>query len=187
MIDCVDIGCKKAGAMCVARNSGRIPVGNRNIGVDISGRHRQQVESKGFEFVQADVVTWSFPKARVYLAWNALEHLPSVEAAKAAAAKMFKSATDVVWLLLPSFEDADRARLAKMGCDFDWALWPHHTAHVQVRDIQDVVPSGWVLEHKTKWIKRRTTDKSIVGERLPDREIVPPVPGAHDLFYRRKP
>ncbi len=112
----VDMGTKKAGSLGVFLEHGAMYFGEEAsrikprecLGIDWHDKYRQSVEKQGYQFMALDVLKdFNYPAAEYYLAWDFLEHLPSIEDSNNVLAAMLDHAIKGVWLKMPSFEQDD--------------------------------------------------------------------------------
>lgn len=212
----VDLGTKKAGALDEFRRNGHIRYGelaeavpaSRCLGVDRNHLLADFVRGKGYEFKTVDLTgpeLSSLPEAEFYLAWDLLEHMPSVEHSQAVLRVMLERATVGVWLRLPAFEVKDVARLAQHGFRFTWTTWKCHPTPFKVKDATDVLD-----EMEAKGVRydvrirenlriESSQHRSIVPVSAPGETIYyfpdlgkkktvafdPPIPGQWDIVCRR--
>jgi len=197
MIKYVDLGAKNAGALAAAIKRGPsrgLPRAKPEecMAVERVAAYRRPVEKRGFQFVSADVqMGFSWERADVYLAWNFLEHLNSIEAAQKVLTKMFAFSRQCVWLLLPSFEEAALKRLAKFGYTFKWVDWKCHRAHVQLKHVDEVAKHFQTRIEAKKVIKRWAVRncanlKPLKGRKQIPADLEPPLPGALEVMYYLK-
>jgi len=137
----IDLGTKRGGAIdayrtnCQSRNLPTIDPQDC-LGIDLKDEYQKEVEAKGYHFKAADVTKMNWPEAEVYLAWDFLEHLPSVEVSQYVVKQMLKAATRAVWLIMPSFER--EKKLERLGLRFAWTDWHGHPSHFRLDDLWSV-------------------------------------------------
>jgi hypothetical protein len=111
------------------------------LGLDRDEKYRDAVEGRGYQFktMTLDAANLdNLPFASFYLAWDFLEHLPSVEFAKKVFEAMVVKSVRGVWLRMPSFETdtiSGEGVLRQLGLQFAWSTYHGHTARVLLRDI----------------------------------------------------
>lgn len=150
----VDLGCKKGGAILEFIRRGSIYFGpdvskiaNHDcLGVEINPDYKKAIRDLGCNFLQADLSRESdlsdLPEADYYLAWDFLEHLPSVDIGDRVFHAMLELARVGVWLRMPSFEDdlkTGEGALRKLGLRFAWTHWHGHTSFYRLSHAHSVV------------------------------------------------
>lgn len=203
----VDLGTKKAAALvefrkrCPTYMRDRDPIPpERCLGLDLKAEYADEVTRHGFEFRTDDVLTFDFPPADYYLAWDFLEHLPSLEAARSVIRRMANAARRGLWFRLPSFEQdtvTGEGRLRQRGLRFTWTNWAAHPTAVLVQDVINAV--GRIPSELRGNVKIATSaDHRVVPidapadvqryERAhgpkPSYLFTPPVIGQWDMIYR---
>jgi len=210
----VDLGTKKAGALTVARKRGHIYGFTKGravdcLGVDLKSEYRDQVKSLGYRFCEADVLNgFAWPSANYYLAFDFLEHLPSVEDSMIVLKKMCEKATHGIWLRLPSFEPdtaTGEGALRKHGLRFAWTHWKGHPSPFLVEHAMGVIletlpPDSYILRHKKLKKITSSRDQSVVPisapidtvkyhPRLgpkPHVKFNPPLIGQHEIIVTKR-
>lgn len=176
----VDLGCKKGGALDVYRKAGptlyKYPEASRGqcLGVDVKDQYQPELQKRRYKFQKANVLEdFTFPRAEVYLAFDFLEHLPSIEAAQQVLHQMLESSNKGVWLRCPSFED--EPRLTDEGLRFTWTRWHGHRAHFKLEHVYESLAlyratSQVSLRHKIKFgeMISSSADKRIVPIDAPE-------------------
>jgi len=178
----IDLGTKTGGALDVYRQRGaklyKLPRSRPEycLGVDAKGKYRAQVEKKRYNFLEANVLKgFPWPEAQVYLAWDFLEHLPSIKDSKEVLKKMLELASVCVWLRCPSFEQDDEgeAQLARHGLRFTWTKWKGHrspflAAHVY-ETIDEIAKPGdsWHIRLNQMELIKNSSDPRIVPIKSP--------------------
>jgi len=150
----VDLGTKKGNALdvaCTYYNRFNFPKPKKNqcLGVDAKMEFQIPVTQKGYAFRQAIIPNeFDWPEADVYMAWNFLEHARDIVDALNILDRMVCSSRVGVWLLLPSFEEKDRARMNAAGFDFPYVDWNCHRAPFQLKHVDEVL-----AEHTKRVVK----------------------------------
>lgn len=134
----VDVCCKTGGALHEFRRSlaGQAPPMSACLGIDSNDAYRANASRQGFNFRSIDVQkpeAMSSAVAEYYLAYDALEHLESVEVAKRVLWTMLDNTLTSVHLRMPSFEQ--HQVLDDNGLRFYWTNWTGHTAHLLLSDV----------------------------------------------------
>jgi hypothetical protein len=159
--------------------------------VDRKNDYRKPVEEKGYRFacLQLPDNAWDrWPVADVYLAWNFLEHLDSVEDAQQVLRMMFRYSRVAVWLLMPSFEKDLVQALHKRGFEIPW--WHHrgHNAPLQKKHVKAVIPRKWHAETRPKWIIETLDPDTLLpvfGKQQIPGPISPSLVGAWEMVIRK--
>jgi hypothetical protein len=207
----VDLGTKLGTAIDVFLKRGAMyygePVGKISkaecLGVDLADKYQKDVEKRGYQFKAMDVLKdFNYPVADYYLAWDFLEHLPSIEDSNNVLAAMLDHAIKGVWLKMPSFEQDNQGegQLRKHGLRFTWTHWHGHPSFYKVDDATAVINrvcAGCRIKHKTQRIIRDSSSEFVVPidapvdttkynlkEHGPKPSVVfdPPVIGCHELI-----
>lgn len=205
----VDLGTKLGGALDVYRGKGHklyyFPRADPKqcLGIDRQDRYKKDVEKKGYSFRTADLLDekFAYPAAQVYLAFDFLEHLPSIELAQLVLIKMIEASEAGVWLRCPSFENDPR--LSEAGVRFAWTNWHGHPAHFKIEHAMEAVGQlrqerGYKLKTKVVENQKTTTTfaDSIVplsapvdtrkysSDLGPKKKVIfkPPIPGQHEIL-----
>jgi hypothetical protein len=205
----VDLGTKLGGALDVYRSKGyklyHFPAAAPKtcLGIDRQDRYKKDVEKKGYAFRTADLLDpdFAYPAAQVYLAFDFLEHLPSIIDAQKVLRRMVEASEVGVWLRCPSFENDPR--LATAGLRFAWTNWHGHPAHFKIEHAMEAV--GWLRQRhgyklKTKVVENQKITSSTVVSIVPVSAPVdtrkytqdlgpkkratftPPIPGQHEIL-----
>ena len=185
--DVVDLGTKKGGAIREFFRKGDVftksgikescrPI--RCVGYEREeGKvYGKDVEARGYQFRIANLATKEgieqLPKARVYLAWHFLEHVPDKTWSSQLVKASLDRCQDLAWFRLPSFEqDEDNGEgvLRKHGMRFTWTHWRGHTSHWLVEDCVRAI-SDWGSanpdRHYTVFIKPADKIESISNRRV---------------------
>lgn len=198
----VDLGTKKAGAIDLYRrvyNNYRLPEIERFIGVDMKSEYKEEVEGKGYEFIEADILAddYKWIDADVYLGFDFLEHLPSIEVSKQVLKKMIEH-SKFVWLKMPSFEY--EPQLEDLGLRLSWTYWKGHPSYFKIQHVKEILMDVGIvhIDYKPLNILQSTDSDFIVpvdapidthnySKELGDKKIVnlnPPVVGHHSIIIR---
>jgi hypothetical protein len=205
----VDLGTKKGSAIGVFLKRGAMYYGNEIrkikpgdcVGIDLADKYRETVEKRGFQFQAKDVLEAQWHKADYYLAWDFLEHLPSISESKKVLGNMLAYAGKGVWLKMPSFEqdDTGEGQLKKHGLRFTWTNWHGHPSAFCLNHAYrtiDECKRVKNVKHKTQRIIRDSSDKFVVPidapvdvteykpeyGKKPKVKFDPPVIGCHELI-----
>jgi hypothetical protein len=180
----VDLGTMRGRALDDARSLAKelgLPAAKPHecLGVDNNHRHKQCVLEKGYHFELIDLPApkWSWPAADCYLAFDFLEHLPSLKAVRQVLHRMFKHARLCVWLGLPSFEDGLLDPLAEIGYCVPWVKHPRHLTLVKKHHCYEVANQYDVrqVEEQPRHLIADTRDEKKPLTILPGRSGVPKV------------
>lgn len=204
----VDLGTKKGGALNVFHARGDMYYGkgisrirlSGCLGIDQDDKYKEVVEKQGYQFEACDVLDPSFvwPDADYYLAWDFLEHLPSIEDSNSVLAQMLTSANKGVWLKMPSFEQDEQGegQLRRHGLRFAWTRWHGHPSHYKVSDARSIISPDARVKHKHQRIIKDSSSKFVVPVDAPldtteytlelgpkpRVRFNPPVIGCHELI-----
>jgi hypothetical protein len=180
----VDLGTKRAGALDEFLRAGSMYFGDEVasikpgdcLGYDYNGKYDREVRAKGYRFQGQDLtdrqVLDALPAADYYLAWDFLEHLPSVEHSDRILEVMLQRARVGVWLRMPSFEqdmETGEGRLRAHGLRFAWTDWHGHKSHYTLAMARDVITaSGFgALKVKGNRLIETTGDRCVVPVSAP--------------------
>jgi hypothetical protein len=205
----VDLGTKKGSAIDVFLKRGKMYYGReipkilpaQCLGVDRAEKYRKDVEKQGFAFEACNVLEPMSPcweEADYFLAWDFLEHLPSIEDSNNVLSWMLLWAQKGVWLKMPSFEQDEQGegQLRRHGLRFAWTHWHGHPSHYKVSDARGVISQGVKVKHRHQRIIKNSSSKFIVPVDAPLDTIEytpelgpkpkvkfdPPVIGCHELI-----
>jgi hypothetical protein len=204
----VDLGAKKCGSLDAFRKYRKGTFGghadvapDKCLAVDINADCGATAKERGYNFVQADVLDPKFewPSSMYYLAWDFLEHMPSINHSNYVLRKMVEHSSHGVWLRMPCFEPDTLDKLDRMGLRFTWTTWAVHASAYTVALATRVIESvrGWHMAKKmvsTKFVSSmddRLVPKTAPSEVLkydasmgPKSKIVfsPPISAAFDLI-----
>ena len=185
--DVVDLGTKKGGAIREFFRKGDVftksGIKESCRPIRCVGYEREEgevygkaVEARGYQFRVANLATKEgieqLPKARVYLAWHFLEHVPDKTWSSQLVKASLDRCQDLAWFRLPSFEQDEKdgeGVLRKHGMRFTWTHWRGHTSHWLVEDCVRAI-SDWGAanpdRHYTVFIKPADKIKSISNRRV---------------------
>ena len=203
----VDLGCKKGGALDVYRKHGhtmyKFPEAPRSkcLGIDLKERYQPEMAKRRYEFRKANVLTdFDFPAADVYLAFDFLEHLPSIADSQQVLRRMIDAAAVGVWLRCPSFED--EPQLTTVGLRFAWTRWKGHPSHFKLADATAVTSTYDAVTVRIKPNEKivSAADRRIVPEYAPEDTVKysselgtkpdcsfnPPLVGQYEIFIRKE-
>lgn len=196
----IDMGTKKAdslntflkhGAMYYGEDVGRIKP-KECMGIDRQEKYRKDVERCGFQFLTMDVLKdFNYPIAEYYLAWDFLEHLPSIEDSNNVLRAMLDHAVKGVWLKMPSFEQDEEGegQLRRHGLRFTWTHWHGHPSFYKIEDAMAVIrrftPSARI-RHEHQRVIRDSSSKFIVpvGAPLDTTEYTPDLGPKPEVVFR---
>lgn len=206
----VDLGTKLGSSLGVFLDKGSMYYGSHVkqiqpgecLGIDLKDQYQQDVEKRGFQFRAMDVLKdFQYPVADYYLAWDFLEHLPSIEDSNNVLGAMIDHAVKGVWLKMPSFEQCEEGegQLREHGLRFTWTYWKGHPSHYTLADATRVisrVAPGARIKHKHQRIILDSSSKFVVpidapidtNEYKPEHgpkpfvRFDPPVIGCHELI-----
>lgn len=176
--------------------------------------YKNTINSRGYTSVNSDLSDdqeiSNLPKAKVYLAWHFLEHLPNKEVASKVVKQSLSNATSIAWFRLPSFEQDNLGELPlrEMGLRFTWTNWKGHPCHWLLSDCLESI-SDWADNNKLKEYQltvkccdyiKSTSDSRVVpisapvdtnkySEEMGSKPIVsfkPPLVAAWDVIVRFK-
>ena len=187
IFDVVDLGTKKGGAIREFLRKGDVftksgikascrPINCIGYEREEGEEYRKDVEARGYQFRIANLATEEgiaqLPKARVYLAWHFLEHVPNKDWSARLVKASLDRCQDLAWFRLPSFEQDKRngeGVLRQHGMRFTWTHWRGHTSHWLVEDCVSAI-SDWGEANPdrdyTIFIKPADRIKSISSRRV---------------------
>ena len=156
--DIVDLGTKHGNALDEFRRKGdmylKLPeFFNQIRPQQCVGYERPQMETaraivtrKKYNFCVADLATEeaiaALPKAKIYLAWHFLEHVPNKDWSRKLVHQSRTNAQHLAWFRLPSFQhdtEAGEGVLQQHGMRFTWTTWTGHPSHWLVEDCTDAI------------------------------------------------
>ena len=143
--DFVDFGASVGGSIEFAKQA----LGGKNgLGVDIDPNKVKKMQDAGLDAYCADFTKLPFPKksVRFVIISHVLEHLPSLEIAKATVKQACNLATDFVFIQGPYY-DGDEY-LKKLVLKFFWSDWKAHTCHFKVKDMRDTLSELNITDYK---------------------------------------
>lgn len=170
MIDIVDLGTKQGGALDgffhpkqkVNFDAKKFKRTNC-LGIDINSNYEKAVKSKGYMFEAMNLaspeVIANLPKARGYLLWHFLEHLPSKEIATEVVQKVMEQSQEFVWFKLPNFDQDHKTgegALRKLGLRFTWTDWKGHPCHWLLKDNLDAIEKSKADRYKLQYAAAKT-------------------------------
>lgn len=133
-VDFVDLGCSSGGSVRYCARRFRAP---RGVGVDIDERKVAEARGRGVEAAVGDATQLGLSKrVRFVSAMDFLEHLPDLDAVKAAIASAARNARDFIYIRHPSFEGQEY--LEGLGLRQYWWNWRGHRTHIRVSDFRRI-------------------------------------------------
>lgn len=143
--DFVDFGASIGGSIDFATKALN---GKKGLGIDLDPEKVRKMQELGFDAYCADFTKLPFPdkSVRFVVISHVLEHLPSLEIAKASIKQACDLATDFVFIQGPYY-DGDEY-LNKLGLKFFWSDWKGHTCHFKVKDLKDTLKELNVSDYK---------------------------------------
>jgi hypothetical protein len=203
----VDLGSKKCGAIDVFRKRHKGTFGGfadlspeKCVAVDRNESCREEAVRRGYTFMKADVMDPAFewPRAGYYLAWDFLEHLPSLDDSDRILRRMVERSTHGVWLRMPSFEADAIRKLDDLGLRYSWTTWAGHRSPYTVDRAASVIEAvpGWrIIKRCAVTTIAATTDEHIVPKSAsfesvrydasmgpkPEVTFKPPLPAVTDV------
>ena len=125
--DFLDFGASKGGCIdfAVARLGGK-----SGLGVDNDPKKIDQMRQAGYHCIVADVIRSRFPRRSVRFVTMShfLEHLPNLDAVRAAIANGARAARDFLFIQGPYFDGDEFLR--NHGLKFYWSDWHGHPCHL---------------------------------------------------------
>jgi hypothetical protein len=129
------------------------------IGIDRNAGKVARAQERGLPVYCADfneLDPAAFPKVRVAIFDNVLEHLPSLQAVETAFGRACEIASDIVYIRHPSFEDEEY--LASLGVKQYWTDWPGtHTAKVRLDEFTTMAERRGIDGVEVRGVKRAFT------------------------------
>lgn len=143
--DFVDFGASVGGSIDFAIKA----LGGENgLGIDIDPPKVKKMQDLGLNAYCADFTQLPFPKksVRFVVISHVLEHLPSMEVAKASIKQACNLATDFVFIQGPYYDGDEYLR--KLGLKFFWSDWKGHTCHFSVKNLKDTLRELNISDYK---------------------------------------
>jgi hypothetical protein len=124
----------------------------RGLGIDLSESKVAEARARGFEAVEGDVRHLGARGAvRFVSMMDALEHLPSLEAAEDTIARAARAARDFLFIFHPSFEG--EGAVEQHGLRQYWWHWTGHPTHLRVDDFRQMFGRLGFSDHLIRFVQ----------------------------------
>lgn len=178
----VDLGCGRGDTVASAPDR----FGVTGIGIEQREARVHEAQAMGRAVYRGDILDLDpddFPAARYVSIDNVLEHLPDLDAVRAALDVAIAIASDLVFIRHPSFDEIDH--LADLGCKLYWTDWPdEHVMPLRLAELLDLVIQAGVSRFEVRPVLRITDSDDLCVLPLdapPDQtRLHPEAPGVYD-------
>jgi hypothetical protein len=134
--DYIDMGCSEGGSIDYSMRRFQAV---RGLGVDIDEGKVARAREKGFDVLQADILTFEGPSGcvRFVSMMDFLEHLPAPQFVERVLSRARRLARDFLFIRHPCFDDEQY--LQSLGLCLYWTNWPaDHTSKLTVPAFTEI-------------------------------------------------